>query len=171
MTQIALNGLWRRHDWIPGHVTKGLTPCIDGISGTLINPHCHLRGHGSQSKVTHSERFSKNETCLLPRKLTWTMENQPFEDVYFLFKNGDFPASHVSFQGAPRMILLILQALEWNQLLSPYICAHLHPGNLTVKAPENRPHPKRKGSETFQPSFFRGKLAVKFQGCRINPST
>ena len=38
--------------------------------------------------------FQKNT----PQKTQMTMEKQPFEDVSPI-KNGDFPASHVSFRG------------------------------------------------------------------------
>ena len=34
-----------------------------------------------------------------PLETDMTMENPPFQSIYFLFNNGDFPASHVSFHG------------------------------------------------------------------------
>ena len=79
---------------IPGHVTKGLTPCIAGISRTVIKPHGHLWGHNSQSKVPHSERFPKYET-FNPMKTNMTMEKKNNLKIYFL-KNGDFPANRGS---------------------------------------------------------------------------
>ena len=47
------------------------------------------------------------ESRYLPTpKTNMTMEHPPFESMYFLLNMGDFPVSHVSFQGVVRGIFL-----------------------------------------------------------------
>lgn len=47
-------------------------------------------------RAVHPLPNSDNNKTIHPRKLTWLMAKQPFEDV-FRIKDGDFPASHVTF--------------------------------------------------------------------------
>ena len=58
---------------------------------------CFMENTHTDSKVekTNHKIAPKNAT---PPKTSMTMEHLPFEDVFDI-GNGDFPASHVSFQG------------------------------------------------------------------------
>ena len=54
---------------------------------------------GSEIKITGELKFYQpKKQHVPPRKLTWQCKNPTFEDI-FPIENGDFPASHSSFQG------------------------------------------------------------------------
>ena len=79
-----LHGVWKTAPWTE-RTTKQLTEGWPDLSPT--QPY-------ERRTVTQDNQKPHQQTSgMIPRKTNMTMENPPFEDVYFLLKDGDFPLS------------------------------------------------------------------------------
>ena len=112
--------------WFSTQIHMSTVPFTEIIVDTKIHPltifisrftACHYPNIYHQSHLSHSSNHSsqiihfinyqQKSTCIFgsPPKTNMTIKHPPFESMYLLWKNGDFPASPVSgLRGFPLVL-------------------------------------------------------------------